>query len=275
MARKKKEVKEPTREELIAGALTKAKTFNEVRLDIDVPDNRKLYPGDKVEIGNLKDCVVIETTPDFKYIIVEYTNVEHNYGNPIVTPGDIGGWNWLDAVRLDTISPGNNATKRTVAVHMINTDLRGLLHSAIHRGLIDNPDYQRGYVWTYEDKHNYLRSVFEDRDLGKFIFVEDRSYSEYRLEVLDGKQRMSALLEFYTSQLPYNGKYYHNLSKHDRYLIEGRMVQFAQIDKAQYSKADLLSLFLDLNTAGVPQTEEHLDHVRELLRKEKANDATK
>lgn len=35
------------------------------------------------------------------------------------------------------------------------------------------------------------------------------------------------------------------------------------------SRAELLEMFLEMNEAGVPQSEEHLNMVRELLAKEK------
>lgn len=259
--------KELTREENIAKAYKSIYDFNENYLEVDVPDSRKVYPGDEVVIGNLENCIVVETSPDFKQVIIEYSRTDNNYGNPITTKGVIGGWSWLDAIKLND-NDKEIAVKRPISVSMINTDLGGLLHNVIRRGIIDNQDYQRGYVWTEQDKVNYLRSVFEDRDLGKFVFVEDKSYKEYRLEVLDGKQRLSALLDFHCSLISYEGKYWHELSKYDRHLFESRMVQFATIDRNRYTRADLLKLFLEVNVGGVPQTEEHLDHVRELLKQE-------
>ena len=68
---------------------------------------------------------------------------------------------------------------------------------AYHRGLIDNPDYQRGYVWTLEDKQKLIQSIFNRADIGKFVFIEDENYREYRLEVIDGKQRLRAILDYY------------------------------------------------------------------------------
>jgi len=264
----KKEVSK-TREQLIADAYKSISSFNENYLDVKVPEHRKLYIGDEVEIGNLIDCIVIETSPDFKEIIIEYTSVDNNYGNPITTTGKIGGWNWLDSIKKNS-NKENMAVNRPVSVSLISTDLSGLINSVVRRGLIDSPDYQRGYVWTEQDKVNYIQSAFEDRDLGKFVFVEDTSYKEYRLEVLDGKQRMSALLDFTCSLISYKGVYWHELSKRDRRSFGDRMVQYATIDRNRYSRADLLKLFLEVNAAGVPQTEEHLDFVRELLIQEEA-----
>jgi hypothetical protein len=155
---------------------------------------------------------------------------------------------------------------------LLSSDVRGLISTVLSRGMEDSPDYQRGYVWTKLDKVRFLETVFERRDLGKFVFLEDGSYRSDTVEVLDGKQRLSALLDFYLGKISYNGVYWRELSKLDRLCFEGVGVQFVLIDKTQVKKSDLLRLFLDINCAGVPQTEEHLDYVRELYSLELAKE---
>jgi len=246
-------------------------SIRELGYDIPVPANRQLVAGQRVVIGNLQDCVVVETTPDFKKVIVEYTRVDNNYGNPITTTGCIGGWCWFEVIPEIKVPVEPFAVDRHNVAQMISSDVEGIISQVYRRGLIDNPDYQRGYVWTDQDKHNYLETVFQDRDLGKFVFIEDGTLKEYRIEVLDGKQRLSALLEFVTSRLQYNGYYFHQLSQKDRRLFTGRRVQSATIDRNNVSREDLLKLFLEVNTAGVPQTDEHLAYVRNLLKEEQAN----
>ncbi len=51
------------------------------------------------------------------------------------------------------------------------------------------------------------------------------------------------------------------------------MVQIARVDEDRYTRADLLRIFLEVNAGGVPQSDEHLNHVRELLAAEEANEA--
>ena len=246
-------------------------SIRELGYDIPVPANRQLVAGQRVVIGNLKDCTVVETTPDFKKVIVEYTKVDNNYGNPITTTGCIGGWCWFEVIPENKVPLKSFAVNRHDVAQMISSDVSSLISQVYRRGLIDNTDYQRGYVWTNEDKYGYLETVFEDRDLGKFVFVQDGTYKEYRIEVLDGKQRLNTLLGFVTSQFQYNGYYYHQLSNQDRRLFNSRRVQSATIDRNNVSREDLLKLFLEVNTAGVPQTNEHLNYVRNLLKEEQDN----
>jgi len=261
-----------TKKEKIANGYEAIDSMRELGYDIPVPANRQLVPGNPVIIGNLRDCVVVETTPDFKKVIVEYTKVDNNYGNPITTTGLIGGWCWFEVIPDVKVPVQSFAVDRPQIAQMISSDVDSLISQVYRRGMIDNPDYQRGYVWTDEDKYNYLQTVFEDRDLGKFVFVQDGTYKEYRIEVLDGKQRLNTLLQFVTSQFQYDGYYFHQLSHQDRRLFTGRRVQSATIDRNHVSRADLLKLFLEVNTAGVPQTEEHLNYVRKLLREEQDNE---
>ena len=59
---------------------------------------------------------------------------------------------------------------------------------------LDAP-YQRGHVWTDEQKVNLIRSLLEDLPIGA-IFVNERSTMEPRY-VVDGKQRMTAIRDFF------------------------------------------------------------------------------
>jgi hypothetical protein len=145
------------------------------------------------------------------------------------------------------------------------------LMSRYLRGLEDNPDYQRGYVWTMQDKARLLESLFMGREIGRFAFVTHK-YPKLD-EVLDGKQRLNCLFEFYTSQISYQGIYWHQLSPRDRDRIESRSIQWVDLPGERYKKSDLLRIFLEVNAAGVPQTPEHLAKVEALYKAQLAMEA--
>lgn len=67
-----------------------------------------------------------------------------------------------------------------------------------------DPPYQRLSVWDKEKRQTFIDSVLNGFDIPKLYFhdVEDSSRSEYRYAVIDGKQRMQALWEFMSNQLP-------------------------------------------------------------------------
>jgi len=264
-----------TEEAKIEEALVKHKLF--CRSDTSVYDNapplnRKLSIGESVEVGNLDNCVVVALRNEDKAVVIRYSKTDNNYGNPIVTDNLIGVWSWMDVISTKMIS--NRIlyhTPKYVQLNYSSRDISGLTHSLLSSGVIDNQDYQRGYVWTYEDKLEYIESIFNGRDIGKFVLVEDSSYRTEGIEILDGKQRVNAIMEFMMSHYEYGGRYWHQLSKMDRHCFENAGVQVATLDSERHSRADMLKTFLNVNAGGVPQTNAHLQHVRVLLEEELTN----
>lgn len=139
------------------------------------------------------------------------------------------------------------------------------------RGLDSAPDFQRDYVWTPDDQQRYLDSLMAGRDLGRFIIV-NRPYPN-RDQVLDGKQRLNCLMMFLRSEISWRGLHWHEMTPGDRSRLENRVVQIAKVDEGRYSKADLLRIFLEVNAGGVPQSDEHLARVREMLAQEESQQA--
>lgn len=149
-------------------------------------------------------------------------------------------------------------------------EINGLLHYYYHSYGIDmNPDYQRGLVWTLEDKVNLIDSIFNNIDIGKFVLL-GRAYREKEpnFEILDGKQRLTALVEFYENRYSYKGLKYYQLHWKDklhfeRYGISLAMTPFGQ-DIPQQQK---YKYFLKLNKSGKPQDPEHIKYIQNLFDK--------
>lgn len=260
MAKKKAIVqKELTIDELFAKEVQSREIEN-----IPIPPSRILEIGSKVRVGNLENCVVQEVREDNRFILVNYSKMDNNYGKPVTTHNLLGVWPWMSVLRLSDMQETNMTYKRHWGDSYRQTEISSLLHMVYRRGLIDSPDYQRGYVWSLKDKQRYIESVFESRDLGKLVFLEDPSLEDNRVEILDGKQRLSAIMGYFESRFSFGGVFFHELSGRDRQQIESRSIQYALLNRHEMKKSDLLKLFLDINCAGVPQTEEHLIHVKKL-----------
>lgn len=233
-----------------------------------VPENRRLQVGDEVQIGNLDNVFVLALHDDGEAVTVRHDHISRRH-EPSPPGQATGTWHWTDVLKV-----GDSGTTRFAdssvmdRVNYSNSSIDSVISHMLKCGVHDNPDYQRGYVWTEEDKRLYLDSLFEGRELGRFIFVRyDYPRGD---ELFDGKQRLSTLLALVQSRLPYKGIYWHELSQRDRNVVEGRSVQFAQLNGNQVTRLDLLKIFLAVNAAGVPQTEEHLNHVRGLIAEEEA-----
>ena len=149
-------------------------------------------------------------------------------------------------------------------------DISSLMHQTHFNRTNLDPEYQRGLVWTEEDKTSLLDSIFNHVDIGKFVFIKI-NYSkkgfdfdnDYYYEVLDGKQRLQTLLDFYEGRWAYRGVYYQNLSRRDRNHFDYYPIQSAEVDEPE-DRRTIYDYFLRLNTGGRPIEESHLDKVRDL-----------
>jgi len=226
-----------------------------------VPTSRQLRVGDPVEVGNLEDAVVAALRRDGQDVIVRHVHLDKK-GAVRETTHTV--FHWTDVIPKTTIR--DTALSREPLLR--NVYRTGLVRSLVEKlkaGLDDSPDYQRDYVWTMADKQRYIGSLLEGRDAGRFIFVV--GHYPHRDEVLDGKQRLSCISQFISSAMDFQGIFWHELSTRDRTRFLERSVQFAELPP-DTDRATRLRIFLEVNAAGVPQSEEHLQKVRELLQAE-------
>lgn len=231
-----------------------------------------------VAIGNLRQCRVEATMDEGRIIGVSYIfsqdQRDNRAGREIVQPGrQFGAWWWWD---LADVTPFKEefAHKDRCDVHQTNRNLDFIADLYCANTHDDNPDYQRGYVWTLPDKVAYIGSVLRGMDVGKFVIVR-YEWPRNRTEILDGKQRMTALGEFVTGQFQFRGRYFWDLSRMDRHHFMSTILQVGEVDGNKTTRAERLALFLDVNAAGVPQTEEHLAKVRRLHAEAVAAEAKK
>lgn len=253
-----------TREQLIAEAFKNCREFAENALPDAIPEHLNFKIGDSVEVGQLQNLVISDIQAPL--VLLENTNplkdAKSNNSKEFMV------YHWSEMVLHKNIRNESFSTNATYRITYSNAQLDSLLASVTRRGINESTDFQRGYVWTLSDKQRLIQSIFEGKEIGKFLLLEDKTYKEYRLEILDGKQRINALLGFLGNEFSYEGVFYHQLSKRDRNTIDSQGVQSASLDINHFSRRELLEIFLNVNDSGVPQTEEHLQHVRELLQEE-------
>lgn len=267
--------REPTNQERIDAALKgfrdHASIYQGYR-KVDIPQSRRLTIGQSVEVGRLEECRVEALGDDGQIVVISHLPLPDRDRKESQTSRKrvYGAWHWTE---VDVVGvPLLPARARDAhPLHFSQMQLSSLLSRLITGNLQDSPDYQRGYVWTDEDRERFLDSVFAHRDLGKLAILR-RKYP-HRDEILDGKQRLLTLLAFYSSQLAHRGAYWHELAYQDRAIILSQLVSVAEVHETE-SRAYILETFLELNTAGVPQSAEHLEHVRKLLEEERAKEGT-
>jgi hypothetical protein len=121
------------------------------------------------------------------------------------------------------------------------------------------PSYQRDYKWSDEQNEALIDSLFKNIEIGKFVFVQlPWKHESYGYEVLDGKQRMNALLGFYLNKFPYNGVYYKDLSPNDKRILEARQCMIATMPE-NTTLEEKIEAFIRLNTAGTVMSQEDID----------------
>ena len=211
--------------------------------------------GQKVRYGAIRNPVVKEVLFDGKAYILEYQDRQ----DILVTKWAVVSWLYVRPVLTEKNSSSFTNDKK-IKLNFYNMSIESLLHRSYNIGVNMNPEYQRDYVWDMDDKIALLDSVFAGLDIGKFVFVE-KDYRPYGCEILDGKQRLSTLMEFYENRWAYNGKCYNDLSAKDQYAIRDHLVSVADVNA---EKQDVLKCFLALNQHGRSMTREELKHAEGL-----------
>ena len=137
-------------------------------------------------------------------------------------------------------------------------------------GLILNPDFQRGHVWTKKQQSAYIEFFLKGGKTGNIIFFNDPNWQgeinkKYKDFVLvDGLQRITALLDFLDNKVKAFNCYYQEYK--DEMIGTRYPLQF-NINNLQ-SKVEVLQWYLDLNSGGVIHSEQEISRVRLLLLQE-------
>ena len=227
-----------------------------------------LKVGDEVRYGGMKSSVVEEVVADGKAYLLKCIAVHNNYGKPYeevcyrLT-------NWVN-VRPLPLGTTEFAVQDSLCLRFNNGTVESLLNKCYFFGVDMDPEYQRGYVWDDSDREYLIDSIFQNVDIGKFVFVhlDTREWMGRGLsyEILDGKQRLTALKMFYENRFAYKGKYFNDLSPMDRRAFMEHNISYADVHSA--SKKEIYQYFLKLNRGGRQMDKEHLKYVETLCEKE-------
>lgn len=129
------------------------------------------------------------------------------------------------------------------------------------------PFYQRNLVWTKKQKLAYIMAIFEKGIETKPTFIVN-VVKEPRLEVLDGKQRLSTLLDFVEDKIKLeNGKVFSELSEKDKETILFHQIRYTRIIKQGYNDdltdKEKVELFLEINELGTKMSDKHIEKIKE------------
>lgn len=131
-----------------------------------------------------------------------------------------------------------------------------------------DPEFQRAHVWNEQKQRAYVEYILRGGHSSKVIYFNCAGWmKDFRgpMYLVDGKQRLEAVRKFMRNELTvFNGNYYKDFE--DSLRLVGADFKFHVNDLPTYKA--VLQWYLDLNAGGVIHTEEELNKVREMLKKE-------
>lgn len=144
-------------------------------------------------------------------------------------------------------------------------------------GLVMNPDFQRGHVWTPDQQQHFIENCLRGvvTTAGLLIQFNCESFSSYQndvsnsaMECLDGLQRYTAITEYVKGNVKPFGlsvdEYSHSSFDPRRFYIKVAIHDFT-------NRAQMLQYYLDINSGGTMHTSSELDRVKGLMAMAQSN----
>jgi hypothetical protein len=141
----------------------------------------------------------------------------------------------------------------------------------LEAGLDVNPDFQRNYVWTPEQKVRYVEYVLRGGTSGRDLYfncpgwrhgrVGPRYGAEGYYVLVDGKQRLDAVLGFLNNEFPIFGGNYRRDYTDRPHIITASFKWHVNDLK---TREEVLQWYIDLNAGGTVHTPDEINRVRAL-----------
>lgn len=135
--------------------------------------------------------------------------------------------------------------------------------------------YQRDFCWTLEQKQLLIESIYNYINIG-MIIIKKNSYESvekktkqgkvgYFKDVVDGKQRLNAILGFVNNEFPdLEGRFWKDFSRYG----QNRFLDFSSLSYGEIGETatdqDVKDVFLGVNFTGVPISKEHIEFVNNI-----------
>ena len=139
--------------------------------------------------------------------------------------------------------------------------------------------YQRPFVWTKKDNQLLIESIYNGIECGR-VLIRLRSWKTLEKltkagetevgfrDIVDGKQRLNAIRGFINDEYPdLHGNYYSDLSEEAQHKFgNNQQLSYAEMGDTATDE-QVIKQFLKLNFSGKPQSQEHINHVKEIMKK--------
>ena len=144
-------------------------------------------------------------------------------------------------------------------------------------GMEMNPDFQRGHVWTEEQQIKWMEYLLQGGASGRVLYFnapwwgdfDKRRYPYKDFVLVDGLQRLTAILRFINNEIAIFGGHYIEDFEDRLRMARAEMNLLININNLK-TKADVLTWYIQMNDGGTPHTEEEIEKVRNLLIEEES-----
>lgn len=231
---------------------------------------RSFRIGDQVEIGALNNAIIVGQLHSRGIYAVEHDWSDRQDQTPW---RKVGIWPWFEIIPYkeqehNLLNPKTREFSKedTIRIQAQQADISSLLAKYHFSGIDMNPEYQRDYVWEEDDKIALIDSIFNNVSIGMIVLIQRGwTHPGEHFEVLDGKQRIQAIVDFYEDRLSYKGRVFSQMTWRDRKHFEDHTIQFGIV--SDLSKKQIMEYFIRLNTFGKTMSQDHLDFIKIKLSK--------
>ena len=190
---------------------------------------------------------VAKSADGYSYLVNENGTPQAKYFFELIKSGD----------KIFQKSPTSKLVK-----NVYNTALDSLLLRMRKTNM--NAEYQRGLVLNINDKRKLIDALVQGRSIGAITFAKNDFKDEFLYEILDGKQRLSAIAEFIADGFDYQGIRFSELCSASQ--LEFFNLSLGVIDVSFDNDREKIEYFIELNSAGVKVSNEFLDDLRKLVK---------
>lgn len=166
----------------------------------------------------------------------------------------------LDSIRreIPVVSQGNFGVRETIKL-------------LLDGEMTLDPEYQRGHVWSEDQQKDYMGFLLEG-GTAPSVYIRElpspASFGVPYLEVVDGKQRITALYMWWTGHIPARLSSGDLVWAKDMDIVERRNLDRAlalRVNFVRGADKDIMWIYLRLNTGGVVHSPEEIARVRSMM----------
>jgi hypothetical protein len=143
----------------------------------------------------------------------------------------------------------------------------GLAQLGEATGLDLDPDFQRGHVWSDDQRVRYVEFVLRGGRSSRLVMFNQSGWQNHGADrgepttLVDGKQRLEAVRMFMRGELEAFGSSIDEFE--DKPSITSHNFTFMVNDLA--TRKEVLAWYIDLNSGGIAHSTDEIDRVRKLL----------